>query len=67
VDLSCSDYRSFDIIDIQEEFARQNISRVDFHDNLESVYMSKKNTVTVVFGSFVLAGEFIKNYDKNSK
>ena len=67
VDLSCSDYRAFDIIDIQEEFARQNISRVDFHDNLESVYMSKKNTVTVVFGSFVLAGEFIKNYDKNSK
>ena len=67
IDLSFIDSRALDIGQLQDEFVRHNIFDVDFHENLESVNMSKKNTVTVVFGSFVLAGEFIKNYDKNCK
>jgi dihydrofolate synthase/folylpolyglutamate synthase len=67
VDLSFIDSRAADISQIHAEFVRHNISIVDFHESLDSVYLSKKSTLTVVFGSFVLAGEFIKNYAKNSK
>ncbi|MFC4892417.1 bifunctional folylpolyglutamate synthase/dihydrofolate synthase [Pseudofrancisella aestuarii] len=66
IDLQKVDDRALDINKIKEEFERQNIVWVDYHKDLSSVYMSKKDTVTVVFGSFVMAGEFLKEYEKNS-
>ena len=67
IDLSYLDNRAQIIENIQKEFDIQNITKVDYHKNLSSVYLSKKETVTVVFGSFVLAGGFIKEYEKSSK
>jgi len=67
VDLSYLDARAQNIENIKKEFDLQNITKVDYHNDLSSIFLSKKNTVTVVFGSFVLAGGFIKEYEKNSK
>jgi dihydrofolate synthase/folylpolyglutamate synthase len=67
IDLSYLDNRAQSIENIQKEFDMQNITKVDYHKNLSSVYLSKKETVTVIFGSFVLAGGFIKEYEKSSK
>ncbi|GAB4221729.1 MAG: Mur ligase family protein [Francisella sp.] len=68
VDLKYLDSRAADIEKIKQEFKSQQIIKVEYNKDLSSVYLSKKNTVTVVFGSFVLAGEFIKYYEKcNSK
>ncbi|AJC48594.1 bifunctional folylpolyglutamate synthase/dihydrofolate synthase [Allofrancisella guangzhouensis] len=66
VDLKTFDQRALDIDNIKQVFSNHGIIRVDFNKDLGSVYLSKKDTVTVVFGSFVLAGEFIKEYEKNS-
>ena len=66
VDLSYLDVRAQNIENIKKEFDLQNITRVDYHRDLSSVYLSKKDTVTIVFGSFVLAGGFIKKYEKDS-
>ncbi len=67
IDLSYLDNRAQSIENIQKEFDIQNITKVDYHKNLSRVYLSKNETVTVVFGSFVLAGGFIKEYEKSSK
>ncbi|AEI35204.1 bifunctional folylpolyglutamate synthase/dihydrofolate synthase [Francisella salina] len=64
VDLKYLDGRAADLDKIKQEFESQKIVRVDFNTDLGSIYLSKKDTVTVVFGSFVLAGEFIKQYEK---
>ena len=66
VDLKYLDPRALDIEKIKQEFSQQNILKVDYNKDLSSVYLSKKYTVTVVFGSFVLAGEFIKEYEKHN-
>ncbi|MDE5000746.1 bifunctional folylpolyglutamate synthase/dihydrofolate synthase, partial [Francisella tularensis subsp. holarctica] len=47
-----------------QEFKLQQIIRVDYNKDLSIVYLAKKDTLTVVFGSFVLAGEFISHYEK---
>lgn len=65
IDLKYLDLRAATIEKIKQEFKFQEIVRVDYHRDLSSVYLSKKNTVTIVFGSFVLAGEFIKEYEKH--
>lgn len=66
VDLNYLDPRAANIERIKQEFESQQIARVEYNKDLSSVYLSKKKTVTVVFGSFVLAGEFIKQYEKNN-
>lgn len=66
VDLGYLDNRAADLDKIKQEFKSQQIVRVDFNKDLSSIYLSKKDTVTVVFGSFVLAGEFIKQYEKHN-
>ncbi|MED7820296.1 MULTISPECIES: bifunctional folylpolyglutamate synthase/dihydrofolate synthase [unclassified Francisella] len=66
IDLKHLDSRALDIEKIKQEFRQQHILRVDYNKDLSSVYLSKKDTVTVVFGSFVLAGEFIKEYEKHN-
>jgi dihydrofolate synthase/folylpolyglutamate synthase len=66
IDLSYIDLRAQKLDNIKKEFNLQSITRVDYHKNLTSVYLSKKSNVTVVFGSFVLAGAFIKEYEKSS-
>ena len=66
IDLSYIDPRAQKLDNIKKEFNLQSIIRVDYHKNSTSVYLSKKSTVTVVFGSFVLAGAFIKEYEKSS-
>lgn len=65
VDLSYADSRALNIDNIKTEFQRQDIVMVDYHQDLTSLYLSKKNTVTVVFGSFVMAGKFLEEYNKN--
>ncbi|AIT09851.1 folylpolyglutamate synthase [Candidatus Francisella endociliophora] len=65
IDLKYLDSRATDINKIKQEFKDQEIVKVEFNKDLSSVYLSKKDTVTVVFGSFVLAGEFIKEYEKH--
>ncbi len=62
IDLNYLDSRAQSIGNIKQEFEQQNIIKVDYHKNLSTVYLSKKETLTVVFGSFVLAGGFIKEY-----
>ncbi|QIW09411.1 Mur ligase family protein [Francisella sp. LA112445] len=66
VDLKYLDPRALDIEIVKQKFARQDIIKVDYNKDLSSIYLAKKNTVTVVFGSFVLAGEFIKEYEKQN-
>ncbi|QLE78946.1 bifunctional folylpolyglutamate synthase/dihydrofolate synthase [Francisella sp. Scap27] len=66
VNLKCVDARALDIDDIRAEFEKQNIVMADYHQDLTSLYLAKKNTVTVVFGSFVMAGKFLEEYNKNS-
>lgn len=66
IDLKPLDSRALELQKIKDEFVSQQIVRVDYNKDLSSVYLSKKNTVTVVFGSFVLAGEFIKEYGKSN-
>ncbi|MED7789352.1 Mur ligase family protein [Francisella sp. 19X1-34] len=66
VDLKFLDSRALDIEIIKQEFSKQGIIKVDYNKDLSSIYLAKKNTVTVVFGSFVLAGEFIKEYEKQN-
>lgn len=66
VDLKYLDFRALDIEQIKQEFIQQEIYKVDYNKDLSSVYLSKKNTVTVVFGSFVLAGDFIEKYEKHN-
>ncbi|WP_150466831.1 bifunctional folylpolyglutamate synthase/dihydrofolate synthase [Francisella sp. SYW-9] len=66
VDLKYIDPRALDIKEIKQRFREQDIVRVDYNKDLSSIYLSKKSTVTVVFGSFVLAGEFIKEYEKQN-
>jgi dihydrofolate synthase/folylpolyglutamate synthase len=66
VNLKSVDDRALDIDDIEDEFKKQNIVMVDYHQDLTSLYLAKKNTVTVVFGSFVMAGKFLEEYNKNS-
>lgn len=66
VDLKYLDARAQSFEDIKKEFNSQSMAKVDYHKDLTSIYLSKKDTVTIVFGSFVLAGEFLKEYEKNS-
>lgn len=66
VDLKYADSRALNIDDIRTEFEKQNIIMVDYHHDLTSLYLAKKNTVTVVFGSFVIAGKFLEEYNKKS-
>lgn len=65
VDLKYLDPRATDINKIKQEFANQGIVKVEYYDDLSKIYLSKKDFVTIVFGSFVLAGEFIKEYEKH--
>ncbi|KEI35198.1 dihydrofolate synthase [Francisella sp. W12-1067] len=66
IDLKTFDERALNVDNIKQVFSNHDILRVEFNKDLSSVYLSKKSTVTVVFGSFVLAGEFTKEYEKNS-
>ncbi|ASG67421.1 bifunctional folylpolyglutamate synthase/dihydrofolate synthase [Francisella halioticida] len=66
IDLKNLDSRALSICKVKQEFRQQHILKVDYNKDLSSVYLSKKNTVTIVFGSFVLAGEFIKKYEKHN-
>lgn len=64
IDLKYLDSRAADLEKIKQEFKLQQIIRVDYNKDLSSVYLAKKDTLMVVFGSFVLAGEFIRHYEK---
>ncbi|MDE4974215.1 bifunctional folylpolyglutamate synthase/dihydrofolate synthase, partial [Francisella tularensis subsp. holarctica] len=64
IDLKYLNSRAADLEKIKQEFKLKQIIRVDYNKDLSSVYLEKKDTLTVVFGSFVLAGVFIRHYEK---
>ena len=66
IDLKFLDERASDIKEIKQQFKQQNIIKADFDKDLNKIHLADKDTVVVVFGSFVLAGEFIKQYEKNN-
>ncbi len=61
------DDRAINLQDIKHEFERKAIVKVEYHEDLSNVYLSKNNSLTLVFGSFVMAGEFLKEYEKTNK
>ena len=61
------DDRAINLQDIKQEFERKAITKVEYREDLSNMYLSKNNSLTLVFGSFVMAGEFLKEYEKTNK
>ncbi|MDE4986342.1 bifunctional folylpolyglutamate synthase/dihydrofolate synthase, partial [Francisella tularensis subsp. holarctica] len=53
-----------DLEKIKKELKLQQIILLYYNKDLISFYLAKKDTLTVVFGSFVLSGEYIRHYEK---
>ena len=62
-DLTKVDNRAMKTNNIVDLFNKNNITNIQTIDNFNNLDLNEKNTITVIFGSFVLAGEFLKYYD----
>lgn len=65
IDLSNIDNRAMKIDCIKNEFKEQCVEIVSYHDSFSSIDFEKKDSINVIFGSFVMVGEFMKYYEKN--
>ncbi|MDE4972017.1 bifunctional folylpolyglutamate synthase/dihydrofolate synthase, partial [Francisella tularensis subsp. holarctica] len=56
-------YREAVLSMLNQQFKLLQLLRLDYIIDLIIVYLAKIDNLTVVFGSFVIAGELIRNYE----